>query len=116
FHDSFLQAHRRSRNLPSCSLRLRLSRTDGGLKYSDARELLRFALALALIATMFEPSSNIFFGHGSDGCTDSLAQVRRGAWLLTAHEGLDLEPAVLARREVRRVSRQPDHFRLRLGG
>src|SRR2546423_149685 len=78
--------------------------------------LLRFALALALIATMFEPSSNIFFGHGSDGCTDSLAQVRRGAWLLTAHEGLDLEPAVLARREVRRVSRQPDHFGLRLGG
>ncbi|HEY0545591.1 MAG TPA: M14 family metallopeptidase, partial [Pyrinomonadaceae bacterium] len=52
--------------------------------YCPGSILLRFALGLALITTMREPSGDIFFRNGLKGCSNSLRQVLHRARLLPA--------------------------------
>ena len=56
---------------------------------------------------MPEPTINIIKRHGFKCGTQRHVQVLRRAWSASAHQSFDLRPAVLNRREVRRISWQP---------
>jgi hypothetical protein len=64
---------------------------------------------------MPEPTFDVIKRHGCERVTQRRVQLLRGPWLSPAHQRLDLRPAVLYRREVRRVSGQPHDFRFDFG-
>jgi hypothetical protein len=64
----------------------------------ETQHLLRIALGLALITAMLEPSCNIFFRDGLNGCANCSIQVLCSAWLMASHYGLYFQPAVLVGR------------------
>jgi hypothetical protein len=59
---------------------------------------------------MPEPTVNVIKCHSFERVTQCRVQFIRRAWLASAHQSLDLRPTVLNRREVGRISGQPQDF------
>jgi hypothetical protein len=59
---------------------------------------------------MPEPTVNVIKRHRFERVSQCRVQFLRRAWLASAHQSFDLRPIVLNRREVRRVSGQPQDF------
>ena len=64
---------------------------------------------------MPEPTVNVIKRHGFERVSQRHVQFLWRAWLASAHQSLDLRPAVLNRREVGRVGRQPQDLRFDRG-
>ncbi len=59
---------------------------------------------------MPEPTINVIKCHSFERVSQCRVQFLRRPWLASAHQSLDLRPTVLNRREVRRVSGQPQNL------